>query len=101
MSNFLKHKVKMVLGASWLILVATPAFAYIGPGAGLGAIGAFFAAIGTVLLLIVGFLWYPIKRLLKRRKTPEAKLDADADADADAEADAEVDVESDDPPNNP
>ena len=54
------------------------AFAYIGPGAGLSAIGTLVALVGAVLLAIVGFVWYPIKRMLKGRKktgadnTPEA-----------------------------
>ncbi len=52
---------------------ATPALAYIGPGAGLGAFGTVFAIIGAFLLLIVGFVWYPVKRLLRGRK---AKPDA-------------------------
>lgn len=58
---------------SFLVLLsvaATPAAAYIGPGAGLGAIGTVFAVIGAILLMIVGFVWYPIKRLLKRGKKP-------------------------------
>ena len=44
-------------------LLANPAAAYIGPGAGLGAIGTVVAVIGAVLLMIVGFVWYPVKRL--------------------------------------
>ena len=51
----------------------TPVLAYIGPGAGLSAIGAALALIGAILLGIVGFLWYPIKRLMKRRKAAEAR----------------------------
>lgn len=51
-----------------LSLMAGPAHAYIGPGAGLGAIGTVIAVIGAILLMIVGFLWYPIKRMLKRGK---------------------------------
>ena len=47
---------------------ASPALAYIGPGAGIGAIGTFFAVIGAVVLLIVGFLWYPVKRMLRKKK---------------------------------
>lgn len=49
-----------------------PAMAYVGPGAGLSAIGTLIAVIGAVLLAIVGFVWYPIKRLLKARKAPDA-----------------------------
>ncbi len=51
-----------------LSAAATPAAAYIGPGAGMGAIGTVVAVLGAVLLMIVGFIWYPVKRLLKRRK---------------------------------
>lgn len=42
--------------------------AYIGPGAGLAAIGTVIALIGGVLLAIVAFVWYPIKRLLAKVK---------------------------------
>lgn len=48
-------------------ILATPAHAYVGPGLGLGAIGAFFGAIVAGLLMILGFFWYPIKRLLRKR----------------------------------
>ncbi len=43
------------------------AMAYVGPGAGLGAIGALLALIGTLFLALVGFVWYPVKRVLRRR----------------------------------
>ena len=42
--------------------------AYIGPGAGIAAIGTVIALIGGILLAIVAFIWYPIKRLLARIK---------------------------------
>lgn len=45
----------------------TPALAYIGPGAGLGAIAITVALLMGVLLLVVGLVWYPLKRFLKRR----------------------------------
>ena len=44
------------------------AFAYIGPGTGLSAIGAFLAVIASVAVSIFGFFWYPIKRLLGKNK---------------------------------
>jgi hypothetical protein len=49
-------------------VAATPAFAYVGPGAGLSALGAFLALILGVLLAFVGFVWYPVKRLLRKGK---------------------------------
>ena len=59
---------------SWLaalligIVLPNSALAYIGPGAGLSAIGTVVAVIGAFLLLIVGFIWYPMKRVLRVRK---------------------------------
>jgi len=51
-----------------ILLVPALASAYVGPGAGLSAIGSVLALIGAVIMLIVGFLWYPIKRMLRKRK---------------------------------
>jgi hypothetical protein len=42
--------------------------AYVGPGAGLSAIGAFLAMVAGVFVAIAGFVWYPIKRLIRRIK---------------------------------
>jgi len=59
------------------LLIATPQYAgaYIGPGAGISAIGSVLALIGGIFLAILGFLWYPIKRLLakfkKKKKSDE------------------------------
>lgn len=82
MSNSAGFSKPLVLIAGFLVLISTPVFAYIGPGAGVGAIGTFFAIIGTVLLVIAGFLWYPIKRLIKGKKPPEAVQDAQDTQDA-------------------
>lgn len=48
--------------------VTDVAQAYVGPGLGLSAIGTAFAFIGAIFLAVVGFVWYPIKRLLRRRR---------------------------------
>ena len=56
------------------------AFAYIGPGAGLGAIGSLVAVIGAVLLAIVGLLVLPIRMLARRRKAKSAGADKPATA---------------------
>lgn len=42
------------------------AWAYIGPGAGLSAIGVLVALVGGVLLVIIGFVWYPAKKLYRK-----------------------------------
>jgi len=47
---------------------------YIGPGAGLSAIGAFLALVFAVIVAMFGFVWYPIRRLIKgRKRSPEAE----------------------------
>lgn len=53
---------------------ATPAYAYVGPGSSLGAVGVFIGLVATVLLALVSFVWYPFKRLARRvrRKDPAA-----------------------------
>jgi uncharacterized membrane protein YccC len=59
------------------LLHTTSTHAYIGPGTGLGAIGTVIAFLAAVLLLIIGFIWYPVKRFLQRRKSlkPQSKSD--------------------------
>ena len=75
--------------ACWALLgaLAIPfqALGYTGPGAGLTAIGIVVAFIASVFLLFVGFIWYPIKRLVWRpiagfiASKRAAKAAADAD----------------------
>jgi hypothetical protein len=64
------------LGAVAAALVASPAHAYIGPGAGLTAIGTVIALLGGILLAIVGFVWYPIKRVLRSKARVRGDLAA-------------------------
>ena len=49
-------------------LCPLPGFAYVGPGAGLSVIGTIVALIVAIILAIVGFIWYPIKRILAKWK---------------------------------
>lgn len=61
-------RIVLALGAA---LVPAAAQAYVGPGAGLTAIGTMLALLAALLLAIVGFVWYPLKRLLARRRPEE------------------------------
>lgn len=72
-----------------LLATASVAHAYIGPGAGLSALGTVLALLGAALLLIIGFVWYPIKRLMARLKGKTA-----ANATASAEQPTERPVTS-------
>ncbi|MGF1551141.1 MAG: hypothetical protein ACFBWO_01405 [Paracoccaceae bacterium] len=51
-------------------LAATPAAAYIGPGVGAGTIAVVLGVIASVVMAFVAVLWYPIKRLLKKKPAP-------------------------------
>jgi ABC-type nickel/cobalt efflux system permease component RcnA len=65
-----------------IVLAPTVAVAYIGPGAGLSAIGSLLALVAAVLVALIGFVWYPIKRLLRllrgRRRSDGARDAPDA-----------------------
>lgn len=62
---------RIVFFLAALLLPAT-AHAYIGPGAGITAIGSVLALLGAVILAIIGLVWYPMKRMLKARKKSQA-----------------------------
>jgi membrane associated rhomboid family serine protease len=67
---------RMAVAALAVGISTTPVLAYIGPGAGIGALGTIAAVLGAIILMIVGFVWYPIKRLLRSRKTvPDKTLE--------------------------
>jgi hypothetical protein len=56
-----------------LLLVAGAANAYVGPGLGMGVIGAILGVV----------VWYPLKRLVKKRPGPERARAVDAERLAD------------------
>jgi len=65
-----KQTIKIVLPI--LLLMTLPASAYIGPGMGGGAIAVVFGILAAIFMAIFGFIYYPIKRWLKRRKAEKS-----------------------------
>ena len=55
-----------------VLFIPQPVLAYVGPGAGIAAIGAFLAIVAGVIAAIFGFLWYPIKSFLRKRKKSQS-----------------------------
>lgn len=53
----------------FLAVLLTPnvALAYIGPGTGISVIGSLMALVGGLILVVIGFVWYPIKSMMKKR----------------------------------
>lgn len=81
MLKSVRLKLLVLLVATWWLLVPASAFGYIGPGTGLSAIGSVLALLATVIAVIFAFVWYPFKRLMRKRK----KVSEDRAADEDSE----------------
>lgn len=54
-----------------LLTISGPAMAYVGPGLGLSALGALIAFVAAILVAIFGFLWFPLRRILRKKKNAE------------------------------
>ena len=59
---------KKILLILILILIENPAFAYIGPGMTGGVFAATIGVIVAIFAALFGLIWFPVKRLLKKRK---------------------------------
>ena len=58
-----------------LLIYPAVSFAYVGPGAGITALGALWALIATVVITLVGLLIWPIRALMKRKKGAAAQTE--------------------------
>jgi len=74
MSHRLSSPYTLVAGLVAIVAPAT-ALAYVGPGAGITAIGSVLALLAGVVLAIVGFIWYPIKRFIARFRSDKTTGD--------------------------
>jgi len=52
-----------------IMLIKYFIFAYVGPGLGLGAIGAVIAGTIAFFAVILGFVFYPIKKMIMKFKS--------------------------------
>ena len=52
-------------------LISTPANAYLGPGVGGGVLVALLGVIVAILAALFGLIWFPIKRILKKKKSKD------------------------------
>jgi len=49
----------------FLLTYSSVASAYIGPGLGAGAVTVVLGIVSGLLMLIVGIIWYPLKKLIR------------------------------------
>lgn len=81
----MRPAIRSVAMAMAMLLLARPAFAYIGPGAGLGVLAAFWALLTAVISSIAFLVLWPLRnRLRRRRNAAERHRDGPAGA-SDAE----------------
>jgi len=59
---------KLISNSIIFCLITTSSFAYLGPGIGGGAIAATIGIIVAIFAALFGLIWFPIKRLLRKRK---------------------------------
>lgn len=62
-----------------LVLQPTVAQAYIGPGLGVGVISAVLGFLASLGMAFVALLWYPVKRLFRKRKQSVARQEPQHD----------------------
>lgn len=84
--EFLKRFAPIAL----ILILGQPAiaFAYVGPGAGLSIIGSLLAFLAAIVVGVFGFLWFPIRRFLRKRKQAAEQVAADAQSVTDGSADS-------------
>ena len=67
--NYLNHLKYIIIS----ILLISISFAYVGPGAGISFLGALWAVIVAIFLAVGGFLAWPIRAMMRKRKLKKEK----------------------------
>jgi hypothetical protein len=52
-----------------LFCISGPLYGYIGPGMGGGFIAVILGIVGSIILGLIGIIYYPIKRFFRNRKS--------------------------------
>jgi len=67
-----------LLGIFLLLLLPVPVLAYIGPGAGISVLGSLLGILGTIVIAIGAILFWPIRKMMKRRKAAAAATEPES-----------------------
>jgi membrane protein implicated in regulation of membrane protease activity len=73
-----------------LTLLATPAYAYIGPGAGITVLGALWGVVGALVFAVAAVLLWPLRALFRRRRRAPHPADSAASIDSGRDAPSSV-----------
>lgn len=66
-----------VIIVSLLLMWPVVGLAYIGPGMGAGVIATALGFVGAILLGLFAVLYYPIKRMIKRKNKEQTQMPKD------------------------
>lgn len=72
--NLRSYRLSSLIPLLILVAFSGPTFAYVGPGAGLSAIGTIVALVLVVVVGLAGFLWYPLKRLFGKKSSQHSEI---------------------------
>jgi hypothetical protein len=76
----MKYLTKLFQLIGLVLLMPALAQAYVGPGAGISAIGTLIALVAAFVVALIGFIWFPLKRLCQKNKSkPTDNEDIDSD----------------------
>ena len=51
-----------------LLILTSPAVAYVGPGAGISVLGSLLGILATIFVAIAAIIFWPVRKYIKRRK---------------------------------
>jgi hypothetical protein len=76
--RFMKGWISVRVYSSLAVLVlsfvsAEAGVAYVGPGLGAGTIGVILGAVAAVFLALFAVIWYPVKRVMKKRRAAKKR----------------------------
>lgn len=57
-----------LISVALILFFCNSAYAYVGPGVGAGVIAGIIGFLGAIFLVLIGTVYYPIKRILKKKK---------------------------------
>ena len=61
--------IKLIISLNlFFLFFSIPSYAYLGPGIGGGILMATLGVIVAIFAALFGLIWFPVKRLLKKRK---------------------------------
>jgi hypothetical protein len=65
MKNRTRVFLACITALAGVALLPSPAYAYMGPGVGLSAVGALLSLVAAGAVSLLGFIWFPIKRAIR------------------------------------